>query len=132
MTSIPWLMQALDLLSRGERGALVTVCQVKGSAPREPGAKMLVWESGTAGTIGGGHLEFRAIELARRILATSDGPAAAIESFTLGPDLNQCCGGHVRLLFEALDESARPWLIQGMAGSHEPGAVVTHFGRNAT
>ena len=121
-----WLAQALDRLSRGDRCVLVTVAQVKGSAPREPGAKMLVWASGTAGSVGGGHLEFRAIASARRMLAGGDSSAVSIESFSLGPDLNQCCGGQADLLFETLDESAQVWLrewTQHVAGQ-EPRAVV--------
>ena len=128
MTRLPWLTQALDVLSRGERGVLVTVAQVKGSAPRETGAKMLVWASGTAGSVGGGHLEFRAIAFAHHLLAASDGRTASIESFSLGPDLNQCCGGQVSLLFEALDESAQLWLREWTeaASGHEPCTVVIH------
>lgn len=123
-----WLTQALDILSRGERCVLVTVAQVKGSAPRETGAKMLVWESGMAGSVGGGHLEFRALAFAHRMLAAGDGRAANIESFSLGPDLNQCCGGRVSLLFEALDASAQLWLREWakVAARREPGAVVVH------
>lgn len=129
-----WLTQALDLLSRGERCVLVTVAQVKGSAPREPGAKMVVWESGMAGSVGGGHLEFRAIAFAHRMLAESDGRDAIIESFSLGPDLNQCCGGQVSLLFEALDASVQVWLREWakFAGGHEPCAVVVHSHGDAT
>jgi len=128
------LTEALDILSRGERCVLVTVAQVRGSAPREPGAKMLVWESGTAGSVGGGHLEFRAIAFAHRMLGADDGGAATIESFSLGPELNQCCGGQVSLLFEALDESARPWLREWakVAAAREPSAVVLHRHDNAT
>ena len=123
-----WLTQALDVLSHGERCVLVTVARVRGSAPRETGAKMLVWEFGTAGSIGGGHLEFRALALAHRMLAADDGRAAIIESFSLGPELNQCCGGQVSLLFERLDRSARPWLREWAeaAGGDEPCAVVVH------
>jgi xanthine dehydrogenase accessory factor len=130
-----WLTQALDRLSRGERCVLVTVAQVKGSAPREPGAKMLVWDSGTAGSVGGGHLEFRAIASARRMLAASGSGAVSIESFSLGPDLNQCCGGQAGLLFEALDGSARAWLPEWaqIAAGHEPCAVVLrHCGDQTT
>jgi xanthine dehydrogenase accessory factor len=129
-----WLAQALDLLSRGERCVLVTVTRVRGSAPREPGTKMLVWESGMAGSVGGGHLEFLTIALARRLLAAGDGAAPTIESFSLGPDLNQCCGGQVNLLFEALDASARLWL-QAWAktvGGREACAVVAHLRGNTT
>jgi xanthine dehydrogenase accessory factor len=123
-----WLTQALDLLARGDRCVLVTVAQVKGSAPRQPGAKMLVWDSGTAGSVGGGHLEFRAIALARRMLAAADSSATSIEAFSLGPDLNQCCGGQARLLFEGLDGSAQTWLREWtrVAGDSEPCAVILH------
>jgi xanthine dehydrogenase accessory factor len=123
-----WLTQALDLLSRGVRCVLVTGAQVKGSAPREPGAKMLVWESDTAGSVGGGHLEFQAIAFAHRMLAAGGGSPPILESFSLGPDLNQCCGGRVSLLFEALDDSAQLWLQEWLkvAGGREPSALVRH------
>jgi xanthine dehydrogenase accessory factor len=129
-----WLTQALDLLSRGERCVLVTVAQVKGSAPREPGAKMLVWESGMAGSVGGGHLEFRAGEFAHRMLAAGHEDESIIESFSLGPDLNQCCGGQVSLLFETLDASAQLWLQEWAKAveGHEPCAVVARQHGNAT
>ena len=129
-----WLTQALDLLSRGDRCVLVTVARVKGSAPREPGAKMLVWESGMAGSVGGGHLEFLAIAFARRLLAAADGSAPTIESFSLGPDLNQCCGGQVSLLFEVLNASAQSWLRAWAeaAARPEPCAVVAQLRGNTT
>ena len=44
---------------------LVTVAMVEGSAPRESGAKMLVTLEDQFDTIGGGHLELRACEIAR-------------------------------------------------------------------
>lgn len=129
-----WLARALDLLSRGERCVLVTVARVKGSAPREPGTKMLVWESGMAGSVGGGHLEFLATAFARRLLAAGDAAAPTIESFSLGPDLNQCCGGQVSLLFEMLDAAAQRWLREwaDAAARPEPCAVVAQLRGNAT
>ena len=42
------------------RVARVVIAEVKGSAPREVGAAMLVWDGGQAGTIGGGALELEA------------------------------------------------------------------------
>lgn len=80
---------------------LVTVAIVEGSGPREPGARMLVAGSDLAGTVGGGHLELRAIEIARAMLA--DGRARHFERFALGPSLGQCCGGVVHLAFELVD-----------------------------
>jgi xanthine dehydrogenase accessory factor len=51
------------------------------------------------GTIGGGRLEWEALAAARAALAKGRG-AARVLSQALGPDLGQCCGGHVRLLVE--------------------------------
>lgn len=80
---------------------LVTVAAVKGSVPREAGAKMLVRATDFDGTIGGGHLEQRALEIARAMLQS--GGAAHIERFPLGPSLGQCCGGVAWLAFEHAD-----------------------------
>lgn len=123
-----WLAQALDILSRGERCVVVTVAQVRGSAPREAGTRMLVWDSGMVGSVGGGHLELHAIASAHRMLRENGGPAADIETFSLGPDLNQCCGGQVTLLLEALDATALAWLREWAEEAHGPArcAVVTH------
>jgi xanthine dehydrogenase accessory factor len=81
---------------------LVTVARVDGSSPRETGAKMLITTADQFDTIGGGHLEFRACEVARALLATGtpDAPARRLERFPLGPSLGQCCGGVVHLAFE--------------------------------
>jgi xanthine dehydrogenase accessory factor len=81
---------------------LVTVARVEGSVPREPGARMLVDAQGFRGTIGGGHLEHRALELARAMLEQGGG-AAHLERFPLGPKLGQCCGGIAWLAFEMAD-----------------------------
>ncbi|MDB5747651.1 MAG: xdhC [Massilia sp.] len=91
-----WLTAALRAPA-----VLVTVAIVEGSVPREPGAKMLVTREGFAGTIGGGHLEHRAIDIARAML--DEGAAPRLERFALGPSLGQCCGGIAHLAFEVVD-----------------------------
>lgn len=85
----------------GAPGMLVTVAAVKGSVPREPGAKMLVRPGDFGGTIGGGHLEHRALEIARAMLQA--GQARRFERFALGPSLGQCCGGVAWLALERLE-----------------------------
>ncbi|MFD2173746.1 xanthine dehydrogenase accessory protein XdhC [Rhodobacter lacus] len=87
------------LLAAAARGPFVRVlvAEVKGSAPREPGAEMLVWPDHVEGTIGGGALEFEAIARARSC------QGARLERFALGPDMGQCCGGAVSLAFEPMD-----------------------------
>jgi xanthine dehydrogenase accessory factor len=82
---------------------LVTVAATRGSVPRAPGTKMLVGPGYQFGTVGGGHLEMRALQIARALLAgASQGKtiATCIERFALGPSLGQCCGGAVHLVFE--------------------------------
>jgi xanthine dehydrogenase accessory factor len=113
------LLQALDRLTRDATPCvLVTVASGKGSVPREAGAKMLVWRDGFAGTIGGGHLEFKATEIARGMLASPAPPD--LRRFPLGASLGQCCGGAATLLFEPV--SGRPaWLEAVLA--HERDGV---------
>lgn len=84
------------------RVARVVVASVEGSAPREPGAAMLVWPDGQSGTIGGGALEFEAVTHARNALADC---SDTLVSRPLGPALGQCCGGAVVLATEIYDEA---------------------------
>ncbi|MFK3738109.1 xanthine dehydrogenase accessory protein XdhC [Massilia sp. TN1-12] len=91
-----------DWLQTAARPAvLVTVARVEGSVPREAGARMLVDAARQWDTIGGGHLELRAVEIARAMLAS--GEARRLERFPLGPSLGQCCGGVAHLAFEHAD-----------------------------
>jgi xanthine dehydrogenase accessory factor len=83
--------------------ARVVVAEVKGSAPREVGAAMLLWAGGQEGTIGGGALEFKAAAAARDLLAA--GEVLRTDSVPLGPNLGQCCGGAVQLLTEVFHEA---------------------------
>lgn len=95
---------ALDQLLtrlRREDAVLVRVESTQGSAPREAGTWMAVWAEGLTGTIGGGQLEFQAMQEARELLAgrrAIDG----IERYPLGPSLGQCCGGVVFLSYRRI------------------------------
>ena len=80
--------------------ARVVVAAVRGSAPREVGAAMLVWQDGFSGTIGGGALEHHAMQSARDALERRGRRSTR---HALGPDLGQCCGGSVDLLTEVFD-----------------------------
>jgi xanthine dehydrogenase accessory factor len=101
-----------------ERAALVTVLATEGSAPRGAGTRMLVTGEGQEGTIGGGQLEFRALEQARAILECPAG-TWRVQDYPLGPLLGQCCGGRVRLLIEHLDPAGLDWLTAA-----EPGRML--------
>lgn len=107
-----WLTDLQQLLAHGDAAVLVTVARVEGSAPREAGTKMIVTRDSARHTIGGGHLEWKAIEIARQVLR--DGMRAPhtrrLERLALGPSLGQCCGGAVVLAFERLDVGDLGWL----------------------
>ena len=112
MSAMPWLA-AVGLLP--DDAILVTVASVEGSVPRETGAGMLVTATHATGTIGGGHLEFCAIGLAREMLRSSASSTDAshllenhrrLERLPLGPTLGQCCGGVVYLAFERIVPTA--------------------------
>jgi len=84
-------------------GALVSIIKAEGSSPRDSGARMVVRPSGAFnGTIGGGALEWQALEAAREALAAGRGVVQR-RSVSLGPDLAQCCGGRVQWLIETFD-----------------------------
>jgi xanthine dehydrogenase accessory factor len=108
-----WTQQAREALREGP-AALVTVLATEGSAPRGPGARMVVTETGLRGTIGGGNLEYQAMAQARAILDHPPG-TWRVQDYPLGPLLGQCCGGRVRLLVERLEavpEGEEPYLVE--------------------
>jgi xanthine dehydrogenase accessory protein XdhC len=88
-------------LAAGEGAVLVTLADAQGSTPREAGARMMVWADRTAGTIGGGRLEFEAMAAARRQMSGNQ-DLREVE-IPLGPAIGQCCGGHVTVRLEPAD-----------------------------
>lgn len=100
-------VSAVERLRRERRaGVLVTVVEVRGHAPRDAGAKMVVAADATWGSVGGGNLEETAVGRARAMLADS---RRAPEQVMLGltdkartEHGRQCCGGEVTVLLEPL------------------------------
>jgi xanthine/CO dehydrogenase XdhC/CoxF family maturation factor len=85
---------------------LVTVVHAVGSTPREAGATMLVGPV-TAGSIGGGRLEWLATSAAQALLEVG-GPPRLLR-FTLGPSLDHPAAAR-RLLAERIDpEDSSEW-----------------------
>lgn len=120
------------LLAGGDAVARVRVRAVAGSTPREAGAWMLVTARDIAGTIGGGQLEYRAIETARAMLAG----AASVDTLdmALGPEIGQCCGGRVTLAITRLDAQGRADIAAQIetAAAHAPAVYIFgagHVGR---
>ncbi|MCB5362919.1 xanthine dehydrogenase accessory protein XdhC [Pusillimonas sp. CC-YST705] len=109
-----WLRHARAAILAGQNPVMVTVVLAQGSTPREAGARLCVHAEYTWGSIGGGHLEWVAIEQARVLLAQSL-PRAQWRRYPLGSSLGQCCGGAVTLLFEPLDRKDLAWLDEAIS-----------------
>jgi len=103
MSNMSWLDALAELRQRGEPCVLVTIVEEQGSTPRNAGAKMVVERERLHDTIGGGHLEFKATQIAREMLE-SRSQGTRLERFALGASLGQCCGGATVLLFEPLGQ----------------------------
>ena len=104
-----------------EPAVWVTVDAARGSVPRDAGTWMAVFADAVVGTIGGGHVEFQAIALARRRLAGETGDA--VVRFALGPSLGQCCGGVMFLRLEPVAAASVPGLRVRLAQDQMPLAL---------
>lgn len=105
---------------------LVRVTATAGSAPRESDAFMLVGSDRVLGTIGGGQLEYLAIDHARRMLAMDQ--VSLEENVSLGPDIGQCCGGRVSLTFNRAVGAVLTQLLQRLDEEETSRPTVYVFG----
>lgn len=127
---MPAPLNWIDDLGRvcaGQSCVLVTLMIVSGSAPRESGSRMIVAGREVHGSIGGGNLEFKAIERGRALLQRHDERRQECELYGLGPALNQCCGGAVALHFEVVGQGRHTWLeqLRERVGAREPAVLVS-------
>ncbi|MDB2390630.1 xanthine dehydrogenase accessory protein XdhC [Alphaproteobacteria bacterium] len=110
--NVSWLDTTLAMLEDVEVVIHASVIQVQGSAPRAVGANMLITTDTIWDTIGGGALEFEVMKQARRDIAKIKlSPVKwhrRVVDIALGPDMGQCCGGHVRVLIEAFTIAEMP------------------------
>ena len=100
----------------------IVIAAQKGSTPRNIGTSMLVWNHGQAGTIGGGALEYEAVQAAHHQIANNI-PITFVHQ-ALGPNLGQCCGGHVSLLSELFDSQSLPHLTDNLFVRNTTGANI--------
>lgn len=102
-----WVAAVEALRRERQAGVLVTLVTVRGHAPREAGAKMVVSADATWDSIGGGNLEATAVARARQLLADGGGREPELISLALNEKAPvdhgvQCCGGEVTILLEPL------------------------------
>ncbi|MDB2576931.1 xanthine dehydrogenase accessory protein XdhC [bacterium] len=113
MNQQEWLEALARFRDEGRSCCQVVVTGVKGSAPREVGARMIVADGKLAwGTIGGGQLEHLAIQRACELLEAG-GAATVTETVPLSEKAGQCCGGEVSLFLESFSWTRRRLVIFG-------------------
>lgn len=121
-----WVENLHEASKTGQAIVLVTVIDVRGSAPREVGAKMIVSANGCSGSIGGGQLEYQCQQIATKMLGRNAG--ASRQKFSLGKKMEQCCGGVVEVSFESLPAGCPAWLKTLLAFRLQAEAVVVATG----
>ena len=120
-----WLDELARRLEHEPTLVRVVVAAVRGSAPRPAGTSMLIGAASQWGTIGGGHLEFKATAIARTMLEGDAGDSSPrLDRFVLGATLGQCCGGVVELWFERFRASDREFIAQARASQEKGEATL--------
>lgn len=131
---IEFIEKASELLAANVPFVAVTVVDATGSVPQEIGAKMLVIGDGLHyGTVGGGKIEARAIEVSQEMLARSSAepsPATGetrptrthFVQWSLEQDIGMTCGGSVKLYFESHNVSC--WHITVFGAGHCASALI--------
>jgi xanthine dehydrogenase accessory factor len=123
-----------DFLASADPVALVEVAGTKGSTPRETGAFMLVSPGSIHGTIGGGQLEYMAIDKARQMLRSQAAEridaheVCATLDIPLGPEIGQCCGGRVEVSIRPVDAALADGLIAAAERQEERLPHIYIFG----
>ncbi|GBQ16662.1 xanthine dehydrogenase XdhC [Tanticharoenia sakaeratensis NBRC 103193] len=112
--------------AQGDPIAEIRITHARGSTPRETGACLLVTPTEIHGTIGGGRLESDAIDNARRLLRGEN--ILENHEISLGPSINQCCGGHVSLSITRLDAAGIEALRAEDAKSYAARPTILLFG----
>ncbi|GHF02970.1 xanthine dehydrogenase accessory protein XdhC [Aliiroseovarius zhejiangensis] len=104
----------------------VRLCEVHGSSPRDRGAQMFVSAERLHGTIGGGQLEYMAIDKARAMLRA--GRTTEEMDVPLGPEIGQCCGGRVVVTLTHMSTADRCRALEAEAHDAELHPHVYIFG----
>jgi xanthine dehydrogenase accessory factor len=105
-----WIGKLAELRQLDQLAVLVTVTRSTGSTPRSQGAKMIVLPDGTFhGTIGGGVVEYHALEEARDCLEKLQSKAEAFPLKQKGEF--PACGGTMELYMEVINDHPSLYLF---------------------
>jgi xanthine dehydrogenase accessory factor len=111
-----------ELLLSNTPFVMVTLVDVIGSSPQNTGSRMLVTHEGLlSGTIGGGKVEFKALNEAKELLENTSAATSFVE-WNLKKDVGMSCGGIVKLYFEAFH--TKVWNIAIFGAGHVANALI--------
>ena len=100
---------------------LVTLVGVRGSAPQDVGAKMVVTQDGLlCGTVGGGKVEATSILHAQNMIRTQS--THELCTWNLQKDIKMTCGGEVQLFFEG--HFVDPWNLCIFGAGHVAQSLI--------
>jgi xanthine dehydrogenase accessory factor len=120
-----------EITSQGKACVLVTVVETEGSGPMTVGKKMLVQDDGSSlGTVGGGALEYEAIEVSKQIVKDRQSrlvsyllqEGAVKEGLKTVP---MVCGGTAKLFYEYLSGGDSVYIF---GGGHVGRALARQLG----
>lgn len=121
---MPTYFEALNELAASNTPFVsVTVVDTLGSTPQDRGSKMLVTPEGRVfGTTGGGKIEARCIDEAKKLLSDPTAPKTRYFQWSLEKDIGMTCGGIVRVYFESFNVTR--WNIVVFGAGHVAQSVV--------
>ena len=110
-----WTRELMQLSEQKRDHVLVTLANIRGSAPQVVGSKMLVTAEGLHwGTVGGGKIEAHCIRYAQDLLKNKSEPN--LQTWNLQKDIGMSCGGEVSMMFEPQFHSN--WVIAVFGAGH--------------
>lgn len=120
------LKEIFERTNLGKKGALVTIIEAKGSTPRKQGTIMGVFEDTIIGTIGGGNIEHKVIEVTREMLKNNESSREFTYDLTTDDELRMNCGGSMRGFIKVFSPS--PKLL--ICGAGHIGQKLYNIGKN--
>ena len=118
--------KAQELENNSVPFVIVTLIDIRGSAPQELGAKCLVTKDGLqAGTVGGGKVEAHCINYAIDMIANNN-LKPVIETWNLQKDIGMTCGGECTFMFEKICSTT--WNIVIFGAGHVAQSLTRALG----
>lgn len=110
--------KVISLVKDDQSFVVITMTNVRGSAPQNTGAKLIIGNDGILfGTVGGGKIENHCIQEAHKLLTMKEFTPPKSYTWNLQKDIGMTCGGEVSFLFESYNKQSR-WNIAIFGAGH--------------